>query len=352
MSRPKIRFYDAFKEDFPVSVMFSMFGVIGAISALKEASVIEKVLTAVVFCLISSSIFSATLAAAQTWILPRTKVPSFFLAVILTALSYLGVILVALPLIIGLFVAYVAKAAPWDPQVVRIVIGVLEPPWILIAFSLMVAITLFFMVKKKLGPGVLENWVIGRYYRPRQEQRIFMFLDLKNSTTLGEQMGDMAFSRLIQKFFEDLSDPVLKTKGEVSHYIGDEAVLTWKYERGLKDANCLKCFFLMKDAIEGNRDEYLKEFGIVPEFKAGAHLGSVVATQVGEVKSEIVFHGDVLNTTSRIQSLCNDLESEFLISRDLAGALASTDGYSLESKGRQILKGKEQDVELVQVSRG
>jgi adenylate cyclase len=35
--------------------------------------------------------------------------------------------------------------------------------------------------------------------------------------------------------------------------------------------------------------------------KAGAHVGRVVATEVGTIKSEIVFHGDVVNTTARVQ---------------------------------------------------
>lgn len=351
MNRRKTSFFQAFKDDFPISIGFSFFGMIGALANMQHATLPEKLLAGVVFCLSSAVIFSGVLGAAQAWILPRTKVPSFVLAVVLTSLTYLAVILIALPTIIAMFVSFAMRTAPWNPKVVEVVRLVINPAFILFAFGVMVAITFFFMVKKKLGPGVLENWILGRYYRPRQEERVFMFLDLRNSTALGETMGDLAFSRLIQMFFEDLSNPVLQSKGEVSHYIGDEAVLTWSFSRGLSDGNCLKCFYMMKDAIESNKEDYLNKFGIIPEFKAGAHLGSVVATQVGEIKSEIVFHGDVLNTTSRIQSLCNELESEFLVSSDLADRLKSVPGFHFEPRGQHVLKGKGQQMELLAVSR-
>lgn len=349
MSSSKTTFLQSFKDDFSISLGFSAFGVFGAIRNLDSESLGTKILAGTVFCLVSSTLFSAALASAQTWVIPKTKVPSFVLAVVLTALTYLAVILVALPLSIGLFVAYAAKRPLLSPEVIALVGTLLRPQIILGAFVLMVSITFFFMVKKKLGPGVLENWILGKYYRPREERRIFMFLDLRNSTGLGEELGDMAFSRLIQKFFADLSGPILKSSGEVSHYIGDEAVLTWKVEKGLKNANCLRFFRLMTEAVDANKADYMDEFGVVPEFKAGAHIGSVVATQVGDVKSEIVFHGDVLNTTSRIQSMCNELGADFLVSRELADAFATTTEFVLNSVGHHSLKGKGQDVELVRV---
>lgn len=178
-----------------------------------------------------------------------------------------------------------------------------------------------------------------------------MFLDLRDSTALAEQMGDMKFSRLIQKFFEDITEPVLGSKGEVSHYIGDEAVLTWRPENGLKDGRILRCFFEIQDVVSSNADDYTFEFGMVPGFKAGAHLGTVVATQVGEIKSEIVFHGDVLNTTARIQGLCNEIGADFLVSRELASAIGPVPGLSLSSVGVRELKGKEASVELFAVAR-
>jgi len=159
----------------------------------------------------------------------------------------------------------------------------------------------------------------------------------------------MKFSALVRDFMADLTGPVLATKAEVSHYIGDEAVITWQMERGLANANCLRLFFLFQSRLESRRAYYERNYGLLPGFKAGAHFGQVVTTEVGEIKSEIVYHGDVLNTAARIQGMCAGLGEEFLISGELAAKLGSREG--LRSLGSFGLKGREREVELVAVNR-
>ena len=58
-------------------------------------------------------------------------------------------------------------------------------------------------------------------------------------------------------------------------------------------------------------------FNVYPSFKAAYHCGPIVTGEIGDIKSEIVFHGDVVNTTSRIERLCSRLNEKVLISKDL-----------------------------------
>ena len=205
-------------------------------------------------------------------------------------------------------------------------------------------------VSRKLGPGAFWNWIRGYYYTPKEEERIFMFLDMRRSTELAEQLGDLRFSKLVRDFFDDLTGPIIETRAEVSHYIGDEAVLTWWPKRGLPEARCLQCFFRMELAIQKRRDYYLKEYGLVPEFKAGAHIGDVVATEVGTLKSEIVFHGDVLNTTARVQGACSEFGADLLLTEALAKRLPQTPWLDLQPIGGVALKGKTDKVQLLSAS--
>jgi len=99
----------------------------------------------------------------------------------------------------------------------------------------------------------------------------------------------------------------------------------------MSKAQCVRCFFLMQRSIEARKYSYLRQYGHYPRFKAGLHCGRVVATWVGKVKRKIVYHGDVLNTTARIQSLCNELGQELLISEDLLTQLPLSGGYSGKS---------------------
>ena len=64
--------------------------------------------------------------------------------------------------------------------------------------------------------------------------------------------------------------------------------------------------------------------------------------EVGDIKREIAYHGDVINTTSRIRSACTELNERVLISADLLSHLIDIDNdFVVESKGVTTLKGKE-----------
>lgn len=300
-----------------------------------------------------SAILFATMFFTINFYLPRARFRSFWLTCLARTLIITGVLIVGLVVIVPVAIGLSARLSPFDSRVIETFTKFATeeaPTWIGYGILLSFAINAFFQVDRKLGPGAIVKWLTGKYYHPREEERIFMFLDLKNSTTLAEKLGNLRFSRLCQEFFRDLSLPVEGTKGEVSHYIGDEAVLCWKPKNGLEKANCLLCFFYMQGAIDKRRDYYLREFGIVPEFKAGVHIGDVVAAEVGEIKSEIVYHGDVLNTTARITGLCAQLNSDLLMSGDLFCRIEIPAELFSEPKGHHLLKGKEHEVEVVAVS--
>lgn len=78
---------------------------------------------------------------------------------------------------------------------------------------------------------------------------------------------------------------------------------------------------------------------MVPEFKAGVHFGFAIRAQIGDLKREIVFNGDVLNTTSRIQSACNEFGKNFLVSGELHRHLNISKAKSVNI-GPVNLKGK------------
>lgn len=122
--------------------------------------------------------------------------------------------------------------------------------------------------------------------------------------------------------------------------------LTWTLDRGIKGANCIRCFSLFGDSLRANCEYYLATYGVMPSFKGGGHCGEAVVTEVGQVKSEFVYHGDVLNTTARLTGLCSQLEEDFLISGELAAMLPPTEEFGLVDKGEHMLKGKAAPVDV------
>jgi len=216
----------------------------------------------------------------------------------------------------------------------------------LVIYSLLV---LFLQINHLLGEGILWKFIRGKYHKPREEERIFMFLDMKSSTTIAEQLGHVRFYTLLNELFHEISEPILQTKAEIYQYVGDEVILTWEVEHGLKNSNCLKTFFMFQESLLKNSENYIKNFGVKPEFKAGLHFGKVVSAQIGDLKREIVYNGDVLNTTARIQNECNKYQRNCLVSGTLMSRLRQMNGFQWERIDAVTLRGKETEVELFSV---
>ncbi|MEM6687272.1 MAG: adenylate/guanylate cyclase domain-containing protein [Bacteroidota bacterium] len=204
------------------------------------------------------------------------------------------------------------------------------------------ATSLFYTeLSENIGQGVLANFIRGKYHRPKEEDRIFMFLDMKSSTTIAEQLGHVRYFELLKEYYYTLSDAVIAHSGEIYQYVGDEMVVSWKYKHGIRNNNCVECFFKMKNDLLAKQSKFETQFGVHPEFKAGLHLGTVTTGEIGSIKKEIIFTGDVLNATARIQALCNVLGVDILISKDIKDILPLEKKFQVISQGNQELRGKQ-----------
>jgi adenylate cyclase len=208
-------------------------------------------------------------------------------------------------------------------------------------------------VSENLGYGVLNNFLTGKYHTPKEEERIFMFLDMKSSTTIAESLGHVKYFEMLREYYSDLSDPIIKHSGEIYQYVGDEIIVSWKLKKGLKNNNCIQCFFAMKAAIKKQIRKYNEKFGVLPEFKAGFHLGKVTTGEIGVVKKDIIFTGDVLNTTARIQGLCNTYKVDILISEqlikkiDLPSQFLRKESFGqITALGENELRGRDEKIKL------
>ena len=201
-------------------------------------------------------------------------------------------------------------------------------------------------LNRMLGPGTLVNLLLGRYHRPVAEERIFMFLDLNDSTRIAAALGPLRFNDFKNDFFHDIAAPILETRGQIYQYVGDEAVVTWPIERGLRQANCLRCVFLVTEQIYEGRERYLARYGIVPEFKAGLHGGPVVTAEIGDIKKDIVHSGDTVNTAARVEAQCRPLERRVLVSESLLKRCAVPPELELEDMGERELRGKSEALRL------
>lgn len=274
-----------------------------------------------------------------TWII---LIKSFLYA--LASLIVIGIVL---------FIFTVFKIFPQD------VIGELKDFYtipILLSFILylsffIILVNVGLQLNRKFGPGELGKIVSGKYHTPREENRIFLFLDMKGSTAIAEKLGNLSYSKFIRQCFIDLSDIIIKYEATIYQHVGDEIVLSWENENALHQLNPIYLFFEFQEKLKNRTRYYQNKFGLLPEFKAAIHMGLVVVAETSDLKREIAFHGDVMNTTARLEKQCNKYEEKLLISESVKNTITHLNGYTFKYLGEILLKGKKSFLKIYSVNK-
>lgn len=204
---------------------------------------------------------------------------------------------------------------------------------------LMAGSMLMVRLNDQYGNGGI-NYLTGFYHKPRQEMRIFMFLDMRSSTTIAEQIGHVKYFQLLNELYADITDPIVYSRGEIYQYVGDEISVSWSLRRGVGRQRCIRCFLDIRAKLQRRAKHYEERYGMAPTFKAGFHYGPVTTGEVGLVKKERIFSGDVVNTAAHIQNRCNQHGVDNLISQDLLDVLRLPSNYVMREIGSTDLKGK------------
>ncbi len=211
------------------------------------------------------------------------------------------------------------------------------------------AVSTYFQIERLVGKNLLKNYLRGKYRKPKKEIRVFMFLDLRSSTTLSEKLGNDVYYSFLNDAIYEMSESIVQTKAQIYQYVGDEIVFTWPLEKGITGNNCLRLYEKICDQLESKKSYFMKNYGYQPKFKAALHAGIVLAAEIGHIKKDIVYSGDVLNVTSRMESLCNKFEADVLISKSLFNLLDKKHEIMYEDLGAITLKGKDEKLELIKI---
>jgi adenylate cyclase len=210
---------------------------------------------------------------------------------------------------------------------------------ILFAIGMSIFGNLVFEMGGLLGFATLRNLLTGRYVQPRKEERAFVLIDMKDSTGLAEKLGPTRFHALLNAFFQDIAHAALECEAEIHKYVGDEAILTWS-GGDIASGACLACPFVARDAIDANRQRYLRRFGGVPSFRAAIHCGEIVAGEIGDVRREIAFVGDTLNVAARLLEATKSLRRDILASDDVLRRAALPAGLAAAALPTLSVRGR------------
>jgi class 3 adenylate cyclase len=162
-----------------------------------------------------------------------------------------------------------------------------------------------------------------------------LFTDIKGSTALYDQMGDLNAFALVQQHFDRLQDVTLRHNGAVIKTIGDAVMAAF-----LEPADAVAAALAMRSEIAafngGRRDRALI-------LKIGVHKGAAIAVTLND---RLDYFGQTVNIAARVQNLAD--ADEIYVSGDVyegEGVKALLDGLPVEAKVSK-LRGVQQDLQV------
>lgn len=226
-------------------------------------------------------------------------------------------------------------------------------PIILPAFFIIAIIgVLVIRVIGFIGARDLFSLMIGRYHRPVLEDKVFLFLDMKDSTATAEALGAVRGMALIAKFLFDISRPITDHGGNIYQYTGDGLIAMWDWDRALENGNVISAIDGIYAAIENEAPEYQSQFGRIPLFRIGVHGGRVVISEEGDTKRAIGIYGDPINIAARMEQTAKSRGLECIISEDVVSGLSNgVDPGRFNELGKEQIKGISQPISIYELRR-
>ncbi|HEU4471308.1 MAG TPA: adenylate/guanylate cyclase domain-containing protein [Flavisolibacter sp.] len=345
---PRKLFFYRLRTLAAISLVWIVFGVVFFINLVKPSNDLGVEVSLFQFCL-TFGLAGFIISAALIYVLkPAFNHQPVWLAIILKlAFTLLLFFLIAfILLMLYYFLNYQSSLQQYFSSFFTRFVHTNTFTGFITDLGLMTLVSIILLeVTDKYGPGMFWSMLRGEYHKPRIENRIFIFLDINESTSIAEQLGHEEYFRMLRSFFNDITVPLMSNDGEIYQYVGDEIVISWLNtpENKIKSLKFIRNTYYF---IERLGDRYRKRYGKQPRFKAGVHAGEVTAGFIGIIKKDLIYCGDTMNTTARIRSMCNELEEPFILSEDFMQDFHQPFGYEIGKIGTMELKGRSEPIKL------
>ena len=215
-------------------------------------------------------------------------------------------------------------------------------------FSFGVFFVIFFVLEMRrlVGGRTLMNVILGRYHRPRREERVVMLIDIKGSTAIAERLGDERAHAFVSRTFFEVERPVVEAGGEIYAYVGDLMIVTWPRARGLSKASVIFCWLEIERALVRAKDVFERLFGAAPEVRTAIHAGPVAIGECGDAKLQIVYIGDTMNVAGRLEQMTKTMDRGCLISEEIMNCVDLPPTVEAEALGALPIRGRERPLQV------
>jgi adenylate cyclase len=173
---------------------------------------------------------------------------------------------------------------------------------------------------KYMTEAVMEHLLAGKVQLGGESlTATILFSDIRSFTSISEKMDAKALVSLLNEYFTEMVDVVIREDGVVDKYIGDAIMAVFGAPVTKPDdaLHAVRAAVGMREALAA-LNEKLAARGM-PALKTGIgiHTGEVVAGNIGsEKRMEYTVIGDTVNLASRLESATKELGAPVLVSDD------------------------------------
>lgn len=218
-----------------------------------------------------------------------------------------------------------------------------------IVFLISITIMLILRIVSFIGGKNLLHLLTGRYQRPIQENRAFLFIDLKDSTKITEKLGVVRAREFISEFIFDVSKSITDNRGDIYKFMGDGIIAVWRHDNSSSIIDAITAVLEARNSLARRAKQYRERFGYEAEFRAGLHAGVVIASEQGDLRRSIEFNGDHINIAARLEQKAKDHDLTLVFSDVVAAELSGTN-YSPVGFEDEYVKGYSRPLKLFKLS--
>jgi adenylate cyclase len=174
--------------------------------------------------------------------------------------------------------------------------------------------------------------------------------DVRGFTTLSETMPPARITEIMNEYFAEMVEVVMKRRGMVNDFIGDGlfAVFGAPVDDPEHAWHAVSTALAMQDALARLNDRWRARDDVTLAIGVAVNTGEVFAGNVGSAqRTKYAVIGDPVNTVARIETLNRDLGTAILVSG--ATLAAVKDRVVVRDLGTVTMKGKTQAVEIFEL---
>lgn len=189
------------------------------------------------------------------------------------------------------------------------------------------------------------NGLVDKYFWGVEQEVTVMFCDLRGFTSLSQKRLSYDVVFLLNQYLGRMSEVIIDSGGYVDKFMGDGIMAIFGMDKTTKTGarEALAAARAMGGVLDALNQSLHEELRGALEMGIGLHSGAAILGRIGaagkgSAARGVTALGDTVNTASRLESACKDLNVQAIVSRavmDKAEAdIADLETLSLEIRGR------------------